>query len=529
MIKILVVDDESRTREGLCTLIENSGLPVEIAGTAANGKAALTIAAQTLPDIILTDVRMPRMDGIAFSTEVRKILPESKIIFISGYSDKEYLKAAIFLKAVSYLEKPIRAEELEESLKSCIHDIEEEHRRQDILLQSQSYQRQHREAVGNQLAIELLDPQTREEDIRQLYSLYPAFSGAVYYCTLICQLQFWKDREDNSLIAVNRFRAVLDNAGLPYLMAGKKSNLFIIHVGGSKLANVEAVRKAIMPLYRGFVASLSDFADVFMAVSNAVSDPKDIYQSYINAVVCLKKLFFTGYNNICFYEYTDEDMGDAYQANSRDILRFTQALKSNNVTEAEAIVNRLFHDMKKTRYKFETNSIKDVYYQLLTALDNLCRERNFTKVFPGAGDFIWDNIAQRDTIHALQEFLEEKLSLYAQAVAGKEGSHPLVYRIQQYVAEHYQDTDLSVKTMAEDLHFTPAYLCNVYKAEKNDTIISYINTYRVDKARELLKKRETKVFEVSYLVGYGTSHYFARQFKKLVGMTPTEYREKYVL
>lgn len=111
MFRLLIVDDEYRTRKGLSSLVEKSALPIKIAGAAPNGLEGLALAKSLLPDIILTDVRMPRMDGIRLSEEVRKLHPGCQIIFISGYADKEYLKSAISLKAVSYVEKPIEEHE----------------------------------------------------------------------------------------------------------------------------------------------------------------------------------------------------------------------------------------------------------------------------------------------------------------------------------------------------------------------------------------------------------------------------------
>ena len=179
MISLLIVDDELRTREGLASLINRSGLPLVIAGKASNGTEGLALAKVLHPDIILTDVRMPRMNGITLSTEFRKINPACQIIFISGYSDKEYLKSAISLKAVSYVEKPVNSSELVNALKAALQRVEENR-------QSQLLHEQHRNMLGEKIALALLSPNTAGKYLEQLQAIYPDFSSGSCYYVLIC-------------------------------------------------------------------------------------------------------------------------------------------------------------------------------------------------------------------------------------------------------------------------------------------------------------------------------------------------------
>lgn len=126
MIKLLIVDDEKRTRGGLVKCIPWEAMGIDVIEEAEDGVIALEVASRLQPDIVLCDIRMPRMNGIEFATLLREKLEECKIIFISGYSDKEYLKSAIKLKAVSYLEKPINIGELKAVMQNTIATVLEE-------------------------------------------------------------------------------------------------------------------------------------------------------------------------------------------------------------------------------------------------------------------------------------------------------------------------------------------------------------------------------------------------------------------
>lgn len=120
MLKLIIVDDESMTRQGLSEWISSGDFGIEVVGKAEDGILGLELALEKKPDIILSDIRMPRMNGIEFTSAVREKLPDVKIIFLSGYSDKEYLKAAIKIQAVDYVEKPVDMEELKKVIKNTV-------------------------------------------------------------------------------------------------------------------------------------------------------------------------------------------------------------------------------------------------------------------------------------------------------------------------------------------------------------------------------------------------------------------------
>lgn len=131
-MKVLIVEDEVLTREGIKNCVPWETLGIRDVLTAEDGEEGLEAAIQNMPDIIMTDVRMPRMDGITMAFEIRKIVKNARFIFVSGYCDKDYLKSAIQLSAVNYIEKPIEPEEIIEALKKSILQIDSERRRMEM-------------------------------------------------------------------------------------------------------------------------------------------------------------------------------------------------------------------------------------------------------------------------------------------------------------------------------------------------------------------------------------------------------------
>lgn len=153
-MKVLIVEDEVLTREGITNSIPWENLGITTVLTAEDGEQGLQSALTQMPDIIMTDVRMPRMDGITMAFEIRKTLKNARFIFVSGYCDKEYLKSAIQLSAINYIEKPIEPEEIIEALKKSMLQIESERRR----LEMEEEYRAHFKGVLEELPEEDLIP-----------------------------------------------------------------------------------------------------------------------------------------------------------------------------------------------------------------------------------------------------------------------------------------------------------------------------------------------------------------------------------
>lgn len=502
MVKLLIIDDEPKTRNGLYNVLSGSGLPVQIIGTAENGLEGLNMAQTLLPDIIITDIRMPALDGISLTEKLKNLQPDCQIIFISGYSDKDYLKSAISLKAVSYIEKPVDFDELNQALCNAIQNVEEIH--------------QTKNRLSELLTLELISASQTRTHLPKLDLLYPGFKSESPFCTVICQLRYKTESPCNTF-AVQKFQMMINSLSTPVLFASKSSDIFILI----------SSQKYLPLLYSSIKQEFLNDAEYFISAGTPVSNLDSIYTSYFNAVICLKKLFFIGYNHICHYNTQDDNCFTSYNPGQHFFSQYEDVLRKEDHKQALAIAVKLFHDVKCSSFQYDSNSIKNVYHQLLLLLSTICRERGLSRVF-SPDDFIWEAISEKDTLQDLQDYLKRKLDLYRQETAIKSEVNPLVHRIQKYVESHYTEPELSIIQMAEEFHFTPAYLCQVFKRETHNTINAYINDLRIRKAKELLQLRNQNVTEIAFHVGYRDSNYFSKQFKKHVGMVPSDYREKYL-
>lgn len=232
MIKILIADDEPRTRKGLYNIISQSDLGVEIVGIANNGAEALDKTKLFLPDIIITDIRMPKMDGILFSSEVKKFHPTCQLIFISSYSDKEYLRSAISLKVVNYVEKPFEASEMLDAIKNAISNINENKRNATILEQNRTLYQEHRGILREKFALDLTIPNVDEIYFGKIDTLFPEFTKSPYFCTVICQINPKNGEKEFSEDFYSQIVEISASFSPNSLIAQKAPCIFLMHFCG---------------------------------------------------------------------------------------------------------------------------------------------------------------------------------------------------------------------------------------------------------------------------------------------------------
>lgn len=522
-MNLLIVDDEPRTRNGLVSLIQKSSISIDIQ-TAAGSEEALSVVKTFLPDILITDIRMPlQADGIMLAENVSKLFPNCQIIFISAYSDKEYLKSAISLKAIRYIEKPIVPAELLEALREAIHIK----KKNELSMEKELFLEQHWDVYAEKIALQLLFPDIDPVYLDKLKLFYPAFCGQQYYFTLICQLHYRKASADSLFDFPGLFKDILNN-GYTCLFAPKKEDLYIIHLCIQNPENELCYQSLANRLFEELRQRLSSAADIFVSVGRPVSCIEELSISYLEAAVSLKKLFFSGYNEICFFKEADYKMASTYLPDAAFVQNFEQALQNKNYREADILATRLFHSLQAEVHK-DVSSIKDTYFHLVLTADSFYKKEFPTTVLSVGNNFLWEEIVSKRTLRELHDYLVDKLNDYSAKMTEKHEFSSTVYKIRQYIEQHFTEPELSVNKIAEQLHFTPAYLCQVFKKDTGNTINSYLNACRIDHAKTLIAEKNVKLYDVCFLVGYNDPNYFSRQFKKNTGYTPSAYKEKHII
>lgn len=524
-MKLLIVDDEELTRSGLISSIPWTGLGIDEVFQAADGLQGIRSARDNRPEIILCDVRMPRLDGIGMAREIHEFLPDSAIIFMSGYSDKEYLKAAIRLQAVRYVEKPLNREEICEAVREAAANCR---KRQKALRSESHMQAEH----SRELALLLTFPYSKNiTAIQQLWSQLQLPERNRTAITAILVKFSTQEVFTGGIIHTlpDRINHFLQSYGLFALVSHRYHNYLVIHICGSRNFTLQDRGEVLAFLAELFLP----FRDYYMTCGQHANDPGKAYQSYETSVFLMENSFFFEPNSILTPDLLSASppTGPAAAVVLPDLLHnFREALPARDEDTALHCLNEIYRFYYRNTTTLSDHA-KETYYRLFTDLEN-CR----THLKITAGNEQTER--GKTVIRYLEEFFS--LSMLHQAALSQTRSffqdlhhqteeNPTIYLIKRYIRDSYTNEALSVKDISEHVHLNTSYLCTVFKAETNKTLNQYLTEYRMERAKKLLRDPRYKISEVSSLVGYSDGNYFGKSFKKTVGISPSEYREKSML
>lgn len=520
-MRLLIVDDEDLTREGLVSSIDWSALNINYIYQADDGLNALSMVQKYMPEIILSDVRMPRMSGIEMAERVQEISPDSSVIFMSGYSDKEYLKAAIKLKAIRYVEKPINPDEVIDAVKEAIAHFEMKQITNDSL-------HHHKRELAFQLAQSLLYPVEQEESLNKaLSSLGIQTDAATSYTTVMAK--FAESLTDVSKRTIEETVTTLSetaarlNSSLVYTT--KQDEYLILHL----IINYRDVKYCLHEIVSMLITALTETEKFFIAVGRTVHTPREIYESYQSAVILLQSSFFFEYGSTLTYD-DEHDSADAHHNDSNALLsktaaELTELLMAEDADSLHALLDTVYQSLHNSR-SILANQAKDLYYKLFMAIHDAALNLHIHLKDDEDFDTILDYISHSDTLSALHARLTEKTDLFLSMNQIEEDETSTVFLIKDFISRHYADETLSVKDISEQVFLSPSYVCTVFKNETGLTLNQYLTQYRIERAKKLLQDPRYKINDISSKVGYNDGNYFGKTFKKIVGLSPSEYREQ---
>ena len=362
MLNLLFVDDEEFTREGIMNNLQQNYIKVNNIKVAENGKEALEIAKDFHPNILLSDIKMPVMDGIELGFRIRELYPDCKIIFMSGYTDKEYLKSAIDLHVYQYIEKPVVLSELNEMIREvaslCL--VEQEQRlsekKVEVVLNN-TFPLMERE-----LAIELTKQKLSNDNIQnkldllQLTHLYHS-----PMLTLIIKISPNVADEQNVYEMENHVTNCLSDTGMGAICALKNDNFYIVHLYYKDKKNAQLNDECINKFCSCLIKKWKHPNSLIIAVGQKVDCISNVYDSYKTAILAIEKSFFTGYGMTVFRPF---DNNLAYKF-SEDIKEdFRKSLVNKRKDEAINIIENLTQNIKKYPGTL-VNTVKNFYYQLI--------------------------------------------------------------------------------------------------------------------------------------------------------------------
>lgn len=521
MIKLLIVDDERTILNGLVRFMDWEKLGVGMVESAGSAQEALARCEEIPPDIVVSDIRMPGMGGVEMCTEIHARYPECRIIFISGYADKEYLKAAISLGAVDYIEKPIRRELLAAAVCKAIAACEEQQRKaaaDETVAQSQG--------MLGQIVLGALANGGYPDNFQQclrLSGLFPRKFQGYRFCMLRAEHSF-----TNVTSAQQKLMAYLEqlppvaHEGTWYGAFVNDRDFLIALCGGEE--DIADGSPFLTELLGALETMQVEGARFFLAVGSIQADMMELPRSYEALKGGLQELFFTGWG-----KGTTRFSQGAFsplKPEKKWFKAFANALRKQEESELDAILEEIYQSLSQQR-EAKPDQVRNVYY----SLTYLVYTENQRRLSPEAGDGgedMWSmgRMQSMETLEELYRFVVEFVHQMLCQWQVDDENCPMVHQVVRFMLENYGDKNLSVQSIAESVYLTPTYLSGLFKKHTGKTIGQYLTELRIEYSMKLLVDKQLKLHYIAEKVGYEDPNYFARVFKRHTGLTPSEYRER---
>ena len=517
-LTLLIVDDETATREGLRASLDFSRLGIDRVLEAADGREGLRVASDTNPDIILSDVRMPQMDGVKMLDRIRAFLPDCVFIFMSGFSDKEYLKAAIRLRAVSYVDKPLHFPEVEQALREAVD-------RCNALVEQRDAATIKEAVTATRLALRLTSPVGKDDlyefsYLRERYGKVSGFTSAASVLLLL--------RDEIPLTssfaaeAEERMKQARTGGHLHIISAEKHPGLFVFHLFQKDGLSEASVRAAAEKLAEG----LPGDADYHIACGPVVSSIPKLYDSYKGAAVRLEQAYFLPSRSVCSSEKADAPRSSFdLDAAVKSVL---DALEEKDAAAARAGLAALAEGLSGNT-SLPSRTVQAAYFRIAGRLPELRRSLQLppTEAAPSA-DALISELSACFSFDDMHRLLAEETETFFADLAGFSTESTPVYLIREYIRAHFGDPLLSTKEISDHVRLSASYACTVFKNETGKTLNQYLTEYRMERAKKYLADPRDTVANIAVRCGYNDSNYFGKAFKKCTGLSPSEYRESLI-
>lgn len=512
-VKLLVVDDEDFTRRCISEQIDWNAYDVEVVGTAADGEDAWEKICALKPDILIIDIKMPKLNGLELLSKVQKSYPDIDAVILSGFDEFEFAQKALNYGAKSYLLKPVDLSELLSVV---------------ITLQEKKIQGREKKEGQNGIETFLRSLIYMEYTPESLDEMYESAGWAWEYWQSVILLQMEDISEALCIGAYNillkKLKQRCENSRECYLLEKSPQNIMIYILAPEKAQAENAAQETVELIRR--VLNEADYHTYTVGVSAANPTIEESGKSYLEASRAVNMKFIYGSGKE-YYAASQQwnAPGKALSSNKliRDIVENTVYYNEDKV---DGLAEHFFDEAKKKKIRIE--DIRQAIYLVLTgiikheALVNI----NISSLYANTGAVIMafcncdDELEMRRKLKSFLHTIGRRLS----EVKIRKPNQTVI-RIEQYIRDHYMQTDLSLSKIAEEFNFSPAYLSTLFKNNCSQNITDYINAVRVEAACRMLLEDEAKVSWISEAVGYSNTTYFNKVFKKIKGCSPKDYRE----
>lgn len=516
--RVLIVDDEPGIAEGISFLIDRLMPECQVVDTAFDGIQGVEKALSLKPHIILTDIRMPEVDGLEMIRRLKDAALNTKFIILSGYAEFEYAKTAITLGVKEYITKPVEEEELRLALTNACNLVDEEQKKQEQELELENTIMEY--ALKDILESSESTPENIKNRLQNL-----GVPGAYkWYACAILEINEKRpiDIKENFLNGIKSLsKRYLNFFGEKIVIPYSDDSAVLIMAHESEYQRLtDGMGKLRAELSKTLEATVS------IGMGRMYHKAEEIRQSFEEAQCALNYKIIKGLDCVILYDQICDIDLKPNLVSAEDIKRFESCIDNMDDKGYKLVIEEIFRKIEKEK----DVSLKDLQLLSLNLILSGIRKMSFMQIqlneYLGKNIFSLESISKFQTTTQLKNWIFNMLKSMNELMLKNSipEKRDIVEEAKKYMNKNF-NKNVSLNEISERFFINPYYFSQLFKKKTGETYQNYLIRLRVDRAKKLLEETDLKIYEICEMVGYTDINHFNKIFERIIGIKPSEYKK----
>lgn len=543
MYKLILAEDEEDVREGIIAQIDWEKYGFEVVEQAENGREAADAIDRLLPDVVVTDIQMPFMNGLQLAEWIRSRHPNTKIIILTGYDEFEYAQKAIKLQIDEYILKPFSSQELIDVLLKVRAAIETEiAEKENVFVLSEHY-RKSLPVLREQFLSSLVSRRLRSAEITEKSAEYGInLSGELFQSSVISidyirpdrssgvpearpvSLRDTGDRNLQLFAVLNIAEEICQKHSFGKVFIHRDDVVLLSVSQGTDESEMTARTFTILEEIRQNVQRFLKLT-VTAGAGTVCRMPSMLFNSFGDALQALDYRLILGNNRVIWIEDVESRSSQMLAYDELTQQSLIRTIKLGTVQELREVVDELFGGLDTAQVS--TQDYQIFLLEIITSILRVAKESGSeTNDFIGSGISSLTELNKFNNMGEAKQWIITVCSRLMDTIASERQSSykQLIDQAKDYIRAHYEESDISIGKVCQHLHISTGYFSSIFKKEMKMTFVSYLLQIRLEAAKEMLRSTELKAFEIAERIGFADPNYFSFCFRKKYGQSPKEYK-----
>ena len=503
-IKVFLVEDEMIIRNSIKKSIQWEAEGYHFVGEASDGELAYPMILKERPDILITDIKMPFMDGLELIRRVHERYPEMRIVIFSGFNEFEYAREAMRYNVENYILKPVDPVEFEQTLLRVIKEL-------DDMREEQRRKEKQKSFLLDHVLYSLVNG-VKASDLRQKFDESDVFIQAGQWHRM---LLFKVNRDFFGRETEETKEQLLQGAvsGCKYLNLNPQQSVLFFKEDSP---DWEQIREQI----KRYMQKEAPDLRFYLAASEGFKTIEEIGRSFDGMETLMERRFYQRESTLFVPEYEEEFFGCSQEADDTLMKQMKQDIRVKDM-------DSLWIHYRKLCEKYSEKPLYSQIYVkfIFSNLLKCCYDELPQKTEQDLNNEI-ERLYRANEFAQVMQIAESALALLEKHFGpAKNNTHPEIETIKQYIYQNYEK-ELGIDLLAEKVYMAPAYLSTLFKKETGQNLSKFIKAVRMERAKELLEETHRKIVDISTAVGYANVSYFCQSFREYFGISPQKFRSK---